>query len=50
MPKKQKPKPRNVWRINPKSRVQKNKKAYSRPQEKKKLRRVGDKIRWFGEK
>ncbi len=43
-------KPRNVWQINPKSRVEKNKKTFSRSEERKKLHRLLDKIRWFGEK
>ena len=45
-----KPKPRSVWQINPKTRVGKNKKVYSRPEERKKTRRSVDKIDWFGEK
>ena len=49
-PKKEKPKPRKVWEINPKSRVEPNKKKYSRPDEKKKLKQVTDKLNWFGEK
>ncbi len=48
--KKPKPvKPRNVWQINPKSRVEKNDKAYSRPKEKKKLTKLKSKVNWFGE-
>ena len=45
-----KPKPRGVWQINPKTRVEKNKKVYSRSKEQKKMRRSADKIDWFGEK
>lgn len=44
------PKPRGVWRINPKTRVEKSKKTYSRSEERKKTRRVTDKLDWFGEK
>ncbi len=47
--KKPKPvKPRNVWQINPKSRVEKNEKTYSRPKEKNKLTKLKRKIHWFG--
>ncbi len=46
-----KPKPRNVWQINPKSRVEENKKVYSRPAAKKDLkRRIFNKLDWFGAK
>jgi len=45
-----KPKARGVWKINPKTRVEKSEKAYSRPKERKKTRRVTDKLNWFGEK
>lgn len=41
-----KPKPRQVWTINPKSRVEKSKKIYSRPEEKKQLKSA---VNWFGE-
>ncbi len=45
------PKPRGVWRINPKTRVRKSKTVYSRSEERRKIqRRITDKITWFGEK
>ncbi len=45
------PKPRGVWQINPKTRVRKNKKVYSRSEERRKIhRRTTDKLDWFGEK
>ena len=45
-----KPKARNVWQINPKSRVEKSSKTFLRSKEKTKLRRLLDKLDWFGEK
>ncbi|GEM_PF-4465452 len=48
--KKTKPKPRKVWKINPKSRVKKSEKKYSRPKGKNLLRRITDKFDWFGDK
>ena len=49
MPKqKKKPKPRGVWKINPKTRVEKSKKTYSRAGERKKAREIVKRIDWFG--
>ena len=52
MPKRKKksplPKPRHVWEINPKSRVQPSKKAYRRAASKAKKNWV-EKIDWFGQ-
>lgn len=45
-----KPKPRKVWEINPKSRVEKSIKTFLRSKEKNKLRRLLDKLDWFGDK
>jgi hypothetical protein len=44
-----KPKPRGVWKINPKTRVEKNEKLYSRPAARKKVHNIIKKITWFGE-
>jgi len=46
---KKKPKPRRVWRINPKTRVTPSKKIYHRPKGKKKLGDLANPIDWFGE-
>lgn len=48
--KSKKPKPRGVWKINPKTRVAPGKKQYSREEEKKRIRAILSKIDWFGEK
>ncbi len=45
------PKARNVWAINPKTRVKESDKAYSRPRERGAARRsLQSPIDWFGEK
>ena len=50
MPKqKPKPKPRHTWAINPKTRIVKSKKTYSRTEEKKKVHGIVKQIHWFGE-
>ena len=49
-PKKTKPKPRGVWKINPKTRVKESAKIYRRSKEKKKKKSWVDEIGWFGEK
>ena len=45
-----KPKPRKVWAINPKTRVKKSEKAYSRTEARKQARKILKRIDWFGEK
>ncbi|OGW87522.1 MAG: hypothetical protein A3C35_04345 [Omnitrophica bacterium RIFCSPHIGHO2_02_FULL_46_11] len=45
-----KPKVRGVWRINPKTRVEKSKKTYSRSQGKQKIKEADEKIDWFSER
>ncbi len=43
------PKPRNVWEINPKTRVKPSEKVYKRQAEKKKAKSWIENICWFGE-
>ena len=45
-----KPKARRVWNINPKTRVKKSKKTYSRSDERQNIRKIVKKIDWFGER
>lgn len=45
-----KPKPRHTWKINPKTRVEKSKKTYSRSEERKQVLKALKRIDWFGEK
>ncbi len=47
--KKSLPKPRHVWKINPKTRVKPSKKNYRRSKEKRKKKSWIDDIYWFGE-
>ena len=43
------PKPRHVWKVNPKTRIKKSKKTYSRAEARKQVRKIVKKIDWFGE-
>lgn len=43
------PKPRHIWEINPKTRVNESDKAYNRPEEKKKEKSWVNDVSWFGE-
>ena len=43
------PKPRHVWRINPKTRVKPSAKSYKRSDEKKKEKSWLDELSWFGD-
>lgn len=49
-PKPSKPKVRGVWKINPKTRVEKSKKLYARAGGRKEIRGIQKRIDWFGEK
>ncbi len=43
------PKPRHVWEINPRERVEPSAKIYKRSEEKKKKKTWVDDVSWFGD-